>query len=164
MADLLDLQALIQSTGQSPPTPPTPAPRMTNILMSPPVLIRGGLDTYIGNGMSIQQSISCSAGCLVLLPARSHRQLRMAWPSRLKNCSAHAPEPDLPLNYNYQDDPNVPIGQSWVYAPIIQNANYSQRSIRAWQFGLILNEGRQPPRKNGPLLAQSLCDCRFTTC
>jgi uncharacterized protein (DUF1800 family) len=52
-----------------------------------------------------------------------------------------APAADLPLNYNYQDDPNVPIGQSWVYAPIIQNTNYSQRSIRAWQFGLILNEG-----------------------
>lgn len=50
------------------------------------------------------------------------------------------PEPDLPINYDYQDDPNVPVGQSWVYAAQSPNINYAQRSIRAWQQGLVLNE------------------------
>jgi uncharacterized protein (DUF1800 family) len=50
-------------------------------------------------------------------------------------------DPGLPLNFNEQDDPNVPVGQSWVNAPVIQELNYPQRSIRAWQLSVFLKEG-----------------------
>src|SRR5690606_13117234 len=54
---------------------------------------------------------------------------------------ADQPAPALPINYDNNNDPNVPIGESWVYAPIVPALNYSQRSLRAWQVGLFLNEG-----------------------
>ena len=48
MADLLDLQALIKAQVKANPIPQAPPGQMTNVLMAPPVLIRGGLDTYVG--------------------------------------------------------------------------------------------------------------------
>jgi uncharacterized protein (DUF1800 family) len=48
------------------------------------------------------------------------------------------PLTDLPLNYDYADDPNVPLGQTWVNEKkgIDNNtSNYQFRSIRAWRVG-----------------------------
>ncbi|NNF21382.1 MAG: DUF1800 domain-containing protein [Saprospiraceae bacterium] len=51
-----------------------------------------------------------------------------------------APEP--PINYNYDQDPFVPIGNTWVDQPDLENTNnYRERSLRAWLTGLMINEG-----------------------
>ena len=52
--------------------------------------------------------------------------------------------PDPPVNYNFEDDPNVPIGATWIEAPYSQTINlkgYRRRSLLAWTYGLMLNEG-----------------------
>jgi uncharacterized protein (DUF1800 family) len=44
-------------------------------------------------------------------------------------------EPDPPVNYYYQDDPQVPLGETWVNAPYDTELNlfaYRNRSLNAW--------------------------------
>jgi uncharacterized protein (DUF1800 family) len=141
MADLLDLQALIKAQVKANPIPQATPTQMTNVLTSPPVLIRGGLDPYIGEWNEHTAKHLLQRGMFGPTADQIAQAVEDGMAVTIERLLSPQPAPDLPVNYNYQDDPNVPIGQSWVYTPIIQNSNYSQRSIRAWQFGLILNEG-----------------------
>jgi uncharacterized protein (DUF1800 family) len=58
---------------------------------------------------------------------------------------ADAPLPGPPLNHYYTEDPNVPVGETWVNAPYIQGnqqiQNYRNQSLRAWTIGVVLGEG-----------------------
>lgn len=54
------------------------------------------------------------------------------------------PLPEPPLNYNEEDDPNVPIGESWVDAPLVGFKNLQPnryKSLEAWTLGLMIGEG-----------------------
>ncbi len=54
-----------------------------------------------------------------------------------------APLPDPPVNDYFENDPNVPVGQTWINAPNSTTVNlrgYRQRSLRAWTVGLLLDE------------------------
>jgi hypothetical protein len=141
MADLLDLPALIKAQVKANPFPTSPPSQMTNVLTSPPVLIRGGLDTYIGEWNEHTAKHLLQRGMFGPTANQIAEAVEDGMALTIEKLLGPAPVADLPVNYNYQEDPNVPVGQSWVYTPIIQNTNYAQRSIRAWQFGLILGEG-----------------------
>lgn len=57
---------------------------------------------------------------------------------------ADQPLPDPPLNFSNEEDPFVPIGETWIDAPYVPGANLQgprNQSLRAWQMGVILNEG-----------------------
>lgn len=52
--------------------------------------------------------------------------------------------PKPPVNPYFQEDPNVPIGETWVNAPYERSPeliNYRQISLRAWAIGTMLQEG-----------------------
>jgi uncharacterized protein (DUF1800 family) len=52
--------------------------------------------------------------------------------------------PAPPVNHNSTEDPNVPIGSTWINAPYIDSNNvrtYRNQSLRAWTMGLLLTEG-----------------------
>ncbi|MCB0640957.1 MAG: DUF1800 domain-containing protein, partial [Phaeodactylibacter sp.] len=52
--------------------------------------------------------------------------------------------PDPPVNYYYQDDPNVAVGETWIQAPYSLTENYKTyrfQSLHAWTVGQILLEG-----------------------
>lgn len=60
------------------------------------------------------------------------------------------PMPEPPLNSNSEEDPNVPIGETWIDAPYLEEVagqetidlrEYRHYSLRAWSFGLMLTEG-----------------------
>ena len=52
------------------------------------------------------------------------------------------PEPAPPINYVFDNDPNTPIGETWIDKPSNQEFTaYRRRSLYAWQTGLILDEG-----------------------
>lgn len=54
------------------------------------------------------------------------------------------PLPGPPLNYNFDEDPNVPIGETWITAPYSASVNlrgYRNRSLRAWTSLQMLEEG-----------------------
>lgn len=48
--------------------------------------------------------------------------------------------PNPPVNVNYADDPNVPIGQTWVDKGVSQNVDgYRKTTLRAWSYELLLS-------------------------
>ena len=54
------------------------------------------------------------------------------------------PMPEPPINYEFQEDPNVPIGETWIYAPYSRTINlrgYRHRSLRAWTYELMRQDG-----------------------
>ena len=141
MADLLDLSTILKAQADAGPAAQPSSTRMTNILMSPPVLIRGSLDPYIGEWNEFTAKHLLQRAMFSPNASQIEQAVADGMTLTIQKLFSPVPDPDLPLNYNYPDDPNVPIGESWVYTPIIQNANYSQRSIRGWQYSLVLNEG-----------------------
>ncbi len=57
---------------------------------------------------------------------------------------APEPLPDPPLNFNYTNDPNVPIGATWINAPFSATDNfigYRGESLAAWTLELMANQG-----------------------
>ena len=54
------------------------------------------------------------------------------------------PLPSPPVNHSYANDPNVPIGSTWVTAPIANGDNlitvYRQNSVRAWSMEQMFAE------------------------
>jgi uncharacterized protein (DUF1800 family) len=56
---------------------------------------------------------------------------------------ADGPMPSPPVNYDQDDDPAVPIGETWVETmpPAGVNQNYRARSMRAWSVNVPLSEG-----------------------
>lgn len=60
-----------------------------------------------------------------------------------------APITDFPLNYDFDDDPEVPKGTTWINAKLGTNAqtsNYRYRSIQAWRVGRTIS-GEQTIRE-----------------
>jgi len=139
MADLLELRAQLKNKFSSPPSPrPNPLEAFLN---APPVVINGSLDPYAGpwNEQTAKHLLKRT------MFAPTAQQIADAVSDGLEGTlnklfTPYA-APDLPINYNEQNDFNVPIGQSWVYAAVTPMLNYPNRSIRAWQLSLFLNEG-----------------------
>jgi len=54
------------------------------------------------------------------------------------------PLPAPPINYYFDQDPNVPVGDTWINAPYSTSVNLAQyrgRSLRGWTLGNVLTEG-----------------------
>ena len=54
------------------------------------------------------------------------------------------PMPADPVNYYFQNDPNVAVGETWLNAPYSLETNLQQyrfRSIYAWTMDTLINEG-----------------------
>jgi len=50
--------------------------------------------------------------------------------------------PPPPVNISYADDPDVPIGETWVDKGVTQNVNgYRTASLRGWSVELMLTQG-----------------------
>ncbi|MCH2082847.1 MAG: DUF1800 domain-containing protein [Saprospiraceae bacterium] len=56
----------------------------------------------------------------------------------------NTPMPPDPVNFYFQNDPNVAIGETWLNAPYSQEINLQQyrfRSIYGWTMDILINEG-----------------------
>lgn len=54
------------------------------------------------------------------------------------------PLPEPPLNYFTDEDPNVPVGETWINAPYVGDLNLQgprRRSLAAWTMGLMQETG-----------------------
>lgn len=57
---------------------------------------------------------------------------------------ADKPLPEAPLNYFFEDDPNVAIGETWIDAPYSTTVNlisYRRRSLVGWTLQQVLTDG-----------------------
>lgn len=62
----------------------------------------------------------------------------------LDDLFAVLPLPTPPINTSFEEDPNVPIGSTWIDAPYVDEPNlfgYRYRSLNAWTVGNYLEEG-----------------------
>jgi uncharacterized protein (DUF1800 family) len=141
MADTFDIPTLLKQHASSATPVPASSRTLDAILNAPPLIINGNLDPYSGvwNEHTAKHLLKRA------MFAPTAEQIATAVSDGLaltieKLFTPYA-EPDLPINYDFQNDPNVPIGQSWVYAAADPMVQYQQRSIRAWQMSLVLNEG-----------------------
>ncbi len=140
MAEELEYPSLLKRQIQDRPS--TPQPRtMNSILFSPPLIILGGLDPYSGTWDQTTARHLLKRAMFAPNAKQIAQAVADGLELTLEKLFAPSPDPGLPLNYNEQNDPNVPIGSSWVNAAITQGLNYPQRSVRAWQLSLYLNEG-----------------------
>ncbi len=67
-------------------------------------------------------------------------------PSTVEQLFAGLPLPEPPVNASLKGDPDLPFGQTWVESPFNRSRLSRQleacyKSLRAWTFGLLLNEG-----------------------
>jgi uncharacterized protein (DUF1800 family) len=140
MAEELDFPRLLKSPTLNRPLS-IQQRKMDSILLSPPVEIRGTLDPYSGEWN--QQTARHLLKRAMFAPNADQiaKAIEDGLDATIQKLFAPSPDPGLPINYSEMNDPNVPVGSSWVNAPITQGLNYPQRSIRAWQFSLFLNEG-----------------------
>lgn len=141
MADLLDFPKQLEKHSQQVNTGASSSKKMDALIQAPPVIIRGSLNPY--SGVWNQHTARHLLKRTMIAP--NAQQIAEAVVDGLdltiQKLFSVSPDPGEPVNYNEANDPNVPIGSSWVQAPITQNLNYPQRSIRAWQMSLFLNEG-----------------------
>jgi uncharacterized protein (DUF1800 family) len=141
MAELLDFPGLLKAQASTPSISRLAAEKMENMLLAPPVVIGGTLDPYIGDWNEHTAKHLLQRAMFAPNAEQIAQAVNDGLEVTISKLFSPVPEPELPINYDFQNDPNVPIGQSWVYTPIIQATNYSHRSMRAWQVGLVLNEG-----------------------
>lgn len=101
-----------------------------------------GLETYTGEFGS-EQAAHLLRRCLfgtnkTEIDAAVERGLQ----ATIELLFAEQAKPAPPINYQYPDDPNVPVGETWVTAPLAPNVNnYRRRSLINWWFGLMMNQG-----------------------
>ncbi len=53
-------------------------------------------------------------------------------------------QPEPPINHSNNNDPNVPIGATWIEAPYLPDVNlrnYRLQSLYGWTMGILLNSG-----------------------
>jgi len=141
MADLLDFPKQLEKNSLEVSPGIFKSKSMDAITKAPPVLIRGPLTPYTG----IWDQHTARHLLKRAMIAPNAQQIAEAVADgmelTLDKLFSPSPDPGLPVNYNEENDPNVPIGSPWITAPITPNLNYPQRSLRAWQMSLFLNEG-----------------------
>jgi uncharacterized protein (DUF1800 family) len=141
MAELLDFPKQLEQKPEVSQTRLSRSGKMEAILFAPPVIIRGGLDPYAGPWNQHTARHLLKRAMIAPNANQIAEAVEDGLDLTLQKLWSPSPDPGLPINYNEQNDPNVPIGSSWVNAPITPNLNYPQRSVRAWQFSLFLSEG-----------------------
>lgn len=104
-----------------------------------------GLNPYPGPWTSVQAAHLLRR--TIFGPSKAQIEVAVAqgldW--TIQQLLAEYPMPDPPVNPNNNNDPNVPIGTTWVDAPYVAGtnlANYRNSSLRAWNWGQLI--GDQP--------------------
>lgn len=107
--------------------------------------IAGGLEPYTGPWTKTQAAHLLRRTTFGPTVETIHQSFQMGLPATLEALFADLPMPELPRNYTYASDPQVPIGQTWVDRAYTANnnavVNYRNNSLRAWIYDLILQEG-----------------------
>lgn len=119
-----------------------PQPRtMEAFFNAPPLIINGTLDPYTGPWTEHTAKHLLRRAMFSPTPAQIAQAVSDGLEGTLQKLFTPYADPDLPINYDNANDPNTPIGESWVYNIYPGDMQYPQRSIRAWQMSLFLNEG-----------------------
>ncbi|RMG17531.1 MAG: DUF1800 domain-containing protein [Bacteroidetes bacterium] len=142
------LQAVQRALGQQeklfsdPPAEQNPVSKYAN--KSLPVTARSaaGLEPYAGPWEFEQAAHLLRRTLFGPKLTEVQKAQQMGLNATLDLLLADPPLPAPPINYYYQEDPNVPVGSTWVDAEYRQGFDgYRNRSLRAWWVGLMMKEG-----------------------
>lgn len=106
--------------------------------------VNTGLDPYTGPWEFAQASHLLRRTMFGATYAQFKEAVEMGLDGVINQLFADLPLPAPPLNYNYEEDPNVPIGETWIDAPYSLAVNlrgYRNRSLRAWTLLQMYEEG-----------------------
>ncbi len=102
-----------------------------------------GLAPYTGEWTAAQAAHLLRRTGFGLVPAELSRLTAMEMEEAVDLLLADQPLPDPPINYNFDGDPNVPVGEPWPGNPLIAGVNvnqYRNQSLRAWIIDNIRKE------------------------
>jgi uncharacterized protein (DUF1800 family) len=109
---------------------------------APPVL--SSLAPYTGAWEHAQASHLLRRAMFGPTKAQIDAAVQNGLQATLTQLLADQPLPAPPVNPSFNNDPNVPVGQTWINAPYSATVNlaaYRNQSLRSWTFGLMVNEG-----------------------
>lgn len=107
-------------------------------------MLNSGLEPYTGEWTFEQASHLLRRTTFGPTYARMKTAVAAGMDSIVSQLLEDLPMPDAPINYYFQDDPNVPVGETWINSPTLEDVQvraYRSRSLRAWTMGLMFNEG-----------------------
>ena len=118
--------------------------RQNRLTMAAPPVITSGLDPYTGP-WELQQASHLLRRTMLGPTLEQIKQTQAAgMQATVAQLLQVLPPLDPPVNHFFEDDPNVPIGQTWIEAPYSQTTNfipYRLASLGGWMFGAMLQEG-----------------------
>lgn len=121
----------------------------TQTLLSPP----GGnpsLEPYTGEWTYEQAAHLLRRAMFAPTHAQIKAAVEKGLDATLDELFQDLPLPEPPVNSYFEEDPWVPVGETWIDAPYFEDIEdeeeidlreYRDYSLRAWTFGLILTEG-----------------------
>ncbi len=107
-------------------------------------VVFGGLEPYEGPWAFAQVSHLLSRTTFSPTKATIQEALAQGLDATIIQLFSATLEPAPPIYYDTELDPNVPMGETWVDAPLQEDVNLTpnrRRSLRAWTMKLINEEG-----------------------
>ena len=109
-----------------------------------PVVVNTGLDPYLGPWGYEQAAHLLRRTTFGPTYAQINDAVDLGLEATISQLFAEQGLPAPPVLYDFEEDPFVPIGETWVDAPYAIDINLRgprNRSLRAWTMGQILEEG-----------------------
>ncbi len=108
----------------------------------PPVLISGTLDPYAGPWTEAASKHLLFRTVFGPTQPDIEAVQEMGMEEAISQLLADPPEDPPPINYDFAQDPNTPIGETWIDKPLLEGQRgYRRRSLRAWFTGLLVEKG-----------------------
>lgn len=104
------------------------------------------LDPYTGPWSTAEAAFLLRRTTFGPTPAQIKQAVTDGLSATIGQLFANQPLPDPPVYYDYENDPNVGLGETWVNTPL-PNPNPAgsfgarSRSLLSWQMGLMMNGG-----------------------
>lgn len=118
--------------------------KTTTIISEGPPEVINDLGTYSGSWTVAEASHLLRRTTYGCTQSQINETVQLGLDKTLDLLFADEALPDPPINYYFEDDPNVSVGETWVSAPYVNLPgvrNYRNRSFVGWQIQTMLNEG-----------------------
>jgi uncharacterized protein (DUF1800 family) len=118
--------------------------KSTETIVGSPPLVLSGLDPYTGTWEYEQAAHLLRRAMFGPTHAQIKTAIQNGMDTTVETLLTDLPMPAPPVNSNNQDDPFVPVGETWIEAPYSADLNLRaarNASLRAWTMGEMLNEG-----------------------
>ncbi len=120
------------------------ASKANRTLTSSPPVINSGLAPYAGPWTRVQAAHLLRRAMFGPTKVQIETAVQNGLHATMAQLFAPQPMPAPPVNPSNTNDPNVPVGETWINAPYLASVNlagYRNASLRSWMFGLMVNEG-----------------------